>query len=50
MKICLSEFDTPNLPTPKALTMADRKVHVYVELDGDLHHVGMLSTRSNRGK
>lgn len=30
--------------------MTDRKVHVYVELDGGLHYVGKLWARSNRGK
>lgn len=30
--------------------MTDRKVHVYVELNGDLHHVGQLWARSSREK
>lgn len=30
--------------------MSDRKVHVYVELDGALHHVGQLFARSSREK
>ena len=30
--------------------MTDRKVHVYVELDGNLYHVGQLWARSNREK
>lgn len=30
--------------------MADRKVHVYVELEGDLYHVGQLWARSSREK
>lgn len=30
--------------------MINRKVHVYLELDGDLHHVGLLWARSVREK
>ena len=30
--------------------MTDRKVYVYVELDGSLHHVGQLWARSIREK
>lgn len=30
--------------------MTDRKVHVFVELDGTMHHVGLLWARSSRGK
>lgn len=30
--------------------MTDRKIHVHLELDGNMHHIGQLWTRSNREK
>ena len=30
--------------------MADRRIYVFIELDGNLHHVGQLWARSSREK
>lgn len=50
MKPYLSVFAYLIPPVYQVMTMPSPKVFVYVELDGNLHHVGELWSRSIRGR